>query len=44
VRRKDVTLFILLDLNGRQSTLPMHGTVELGNGLEEAIERQLGLK
>ena len=31
-------------LNGRQSTLPMHGTAELGKGLEAAIKRQLGLK
>jgi mRNA interferase HicA len=31
-------------LNGKQSTLPMHGTVELGKGIEAAIKRQLGLK
>lgn len=31
-------------LNGKQSSLPMHGTVELGKGLEAAIKRQLGLK
>ena len=31
-------------LNGKQSALPMHGTVELGKGLEAAIKRQLGLK
>jgi mRNA interferase HicA len=31
-------------LNGKQSTLPMHGTAELGRGLEAAIKRQLGLK
>lgn len=31
-------------LNGRQSALPMHGTAELGKGLEAAIKRQLGLK
>ena len=31
-------------LNGKQSTLPMHGTEELGKGLEAAIKRQLGLK
>ena len=31
-------------LNGNQSTLPMHGTTELGKGLEAAIKRQLGLK
>jgi len=31
-------------LNGRQSSLPMHGTEELGKGLEAAIKRQLGLK
>jgi hypothetical protein len=27
-------------LNGRQSVLPMHGTQELGKGLEAAIKRQ----
>ena len=31
-------------LNSRQSALPMHGTQELGKGLEAAIKRQLGLK
>jgi mRNA interferase HicA len=31
-------------LNGKQSALPMHGTTELGKGLETAIKRQLGLK
>lgn len=31
-------------LNGRQSVLPMHGTAELGRGLEAAIKRQLGLE
>lgn len=31
-------------LNGKQSTLPMHGTAELGKGLEASIKRQLGLK
>ena len=31
-------------LNDRQSALPMHGTAELGKGLEAAIKRQLGLK
>lgn len=31
-------------LNGRQSTLPMHGAAELGKGLEAAIKRQLGLR
>ena len=31
-------------LKGRQSALPMHGTAELGKGLEAAIKRQLGLK
>ena len=30
-------------LNGKQSTLPMHGTAELGKGLETAIKRQLGI-
>ena len=31
-------------LNGKKSTLPMHGTAELGKGLKAAIKRQLGLK
>lgn len=31
-------------LNGKQSALPMHGSAELGKGLEAAIKRQLGLK
>ena len=31
-------------LNGKQSTLPMHGTTGLGKGLESAIKRQLSLK
>lgn len=31
-------------LNGRQTILPMHGTAELGKGLEAAIKRQVGLK
>ena len=31
-------------LNGKKSVLPMHGTHELGKGLEAAIQRQLGLK
>jgi mRNA interferase HicA len=31
-------------LNGKQSTPPMHGSAELGKGLEAAIRRQLGLK
>ena len=31
-------------LNGKKSVLPMHGTAELGKGLEAAIKRQLGLK
>ena len=31
-------------LNGRQTILPMHGTTELGKGLEASIKRQLGLK
>ena len=31
-------------LNGKQSTLPMHGVAELGKGLEAAIKRQLALK
>ncbi len=31
-------------LNGKQTTLPMHGAAELGKGLEAAIKRQLDLK
>lgn len=31
-------------LNGHKSVLPMHGSTELGKGLEAAIKRQLGLK
>jgi len=31
-------------LNGKQTTLPMHGATELGKGLEAAIKRQLDLK
>jgi mRNA interferase HicA len=31
-------------LNGKQPTLPMHGTTELGKWLVAAIKRQLGLK
>jgi len=31
-------------LNGKQSTLPMHGSAEPGKGLEAAIRRQPGLK
>lgn len=31
-------------LNGRQSALPMHGTTDLGRGLQAAIKHQLGLK
>ena len=31
-------------LNGKQSVLPMHGTTELGKGLEAEIKRKLGLK
>jgi mRNA interferase HicA len=31
-------------LNGKRSSLPMHGSTELGKGLEAAIKRQLGLQ
>jgi mRNA interferase HicA len=31
-------------LNGRQTTLPMHGAAELGRNLEATIKGQLGLK
>lgn len=31
-------------LNGKKSVIPMHGTKELGKGLEAAIKRQLNLK
>jgi mRNA interferase HicA len=33
-----------VSLNGRHSVLPMHGTQELGKGLETTVKRQLGLK
>ena len=42
VSLSDTHLKVLL--NGRQSSLPMHGTAERGKGLEAAIKRQLGLK
>ena len=35
---------LIVFLNGKKSVLPMHGTQELGEGLESAIKRQLGLK
>ena len=35
---------LMVFLNGKQSALPMHGTAELGKGLEAAIKRQLGLR
>jgi mRNA interferase HicA len=31
-------------LGDRQSVIPMHGKKELGNGLVNAIKKQLGLK
>jgi mRNA interferase HicA len=31
-------------LNGKQTTLPRHGSQELGEGLRRAILRQLGVK
>lgn len=31
-------------LAGRVSVLPMHGSREIGKGLEQAIKRDLGLK
>ncbi|MBI3345097.1 MAG: type II toxin-antitoxin system HicA family toxin [Gammaproteobacteria bacterium] len=31
-------------LNGRQSTLPRHPSHEIGEGLRQAILKQLGLK
>jgi len=31
-------------LNNRQTTLPRHGTQELGEGLRKAILKQLGLE
>lgn len=36
--------YLKVFLGGLQSSLPMHGTTELGKGLEAAIKRQLGLK
>ena len=35
---------LIVFLKGKQSTLPMHGTTELGKGLEAAIKRDLDLK
>lgn len=35
---------LIVFLNAKQSVLPMHGTTELGKGLQAAIKRQLGLK
>lgn len=31
-------------LNGRQTVLPMHGSKEIGKGLEHKIKKDLGLK
>jgi mRNA interferase HicA len=31
-------------LGGKQTILPMHGTKEIGKGLEAKIKRDLGLK
>ena len=31
-------------LHGKQTVLPMHGTREIGKGLELAIKKDLGLK
>ena len=31
-------------LNGKQSTLPRHGSKEIGEGLRKAILRQLGIE
>lgn len=31
-------------LNGRQTVLPMHGSKEIGKGLEEKIKKDLGIK
>nr|WP_186409265.1 type II toxin-antitoxin system HicA family toxin [Candidatus Accumulibacter aalborgensis] len=33
-----------VELNGRRSVLPMHGSHELGTGLVQAIKKQLDLK
>jgi mRNA interferase HicA len=33
-----------VSLAGKQSVLPMHGTKEIGKGLEAKIKRDLGLK
>ncbi|GHU26984.1 hypothetical protein AGMMS50256_05640 [Betaproteobacteria bacterium] len=37
-------LHLKVSLNGRQTALPMHGTQDLGKGVEATIKRQLGLK
>jgi len=31
-------------LNGKQTVLPMHGSKEIGKGLEHTIKKDLGLK
>lgn len=31
-------------LNGRQTVLPMHGSKEIGKGLEAKIKKDLGIK
>jgi mRNA interferase HicA len=33
-----------VELGGRRSVLPMHGSKEIGKGLEAKIKRDLGLK
>lgn len=33
-----------VELNGKRSVLPMHGSRELGTGLVQSILKQLGLK
>ncbi len=33
-----------VELNGRRSVLPMHGSREIGKGLEQSIKKDLGLK
>ena len=41
---KDGARHIKVYLNGRQSHLPRHPSVELKTGLVEAVKKQLGLK
>ncbi|WP_422879645.1 type II toxin-antitoxin system HicA family toxin [Noviherbaspirillum cavernae] len=41
---KDGSRHLKVYLNGKQTTLPRHPSHEIGEGLRQAILRQLGLK